>query len=437
MARNTDLAGEKMRGRFAAGAPGQGGKMGWEFLVARFLSALAQFFTAPARILALAFALSPVAWADPAGAGIMEECPKYAQNPAFRPTLEYYSYRLRKPVAEHGCDAILAYHAFDSEHGVTLALAEEDDALMQRLIGVLGRIPGFAEMLHENARLAQALDLRLGNRETREEFWQILERINGDCVQAALGRHPEIAALALLLPNVSPKYLKKNFSRQELALLPVLINQAGLDSSIAQVEGMEALLPFIASNPADSLAIYRKVLEAWGCASFRRFSQESPQAVFAAVPPLSQSSLEGLNPLNSSPARFHEMQEEYIRLCRDLYNTIGNEQGAAWGAEFCMAFADILPLALLGPDSAGAGRIRQLLADLGRSDFFFRVLKPSACFEETNVALLGKLLSLTATAVQPLSNRIHFAGNSADNSLYEQPLRFFQGRNGKAARGGH
>lgn len=347
-------------------------------------------------------------------ARFVEDCAKYTKNADLKKTAAYYGYRLKPGIAAHGCGAILVYHAFGNEHGMLLDLAEDDDAMMRRLIAILEAVPGLAEMLHDNPRLTRVLDLRLGNEETKNEFWQILEKLNAAVVQAARLKQPEIAALAILLPNISPTYLQKNFNRQQLALLPNLIGHAGLASSVAQIEGMEELLPFITTNPADSLAIYKKVLEAWGNVRFARLAQESPQAVGAAVPPLTQASLNGLNPLNSQPARFHRMQEEYIRLYRDLYCMIENEQGPAWATEFCTAFADLLPMALLGPDTSDGERIRKLLLDLSRSDLFSRLLKPSACFEETNVALLGKLLGKITTVVQPLSSRIHALTALAD-----------------------
>lgn len=344
---------------------------------------------------------------NPAQAAIVDQCPAYAKNSLYRQTMEYYGYRLKPQVEKYGCRVIPVYSAFAKNHDIMIELAEEDSELMQRLIGIMEAVPELAEALHNNPALIQALELRLTNEEAVEEFWSVLEKINTASVQAILRKQPEIAALTLLLPNVSPKYLQKNFSRDQLRLLQILISHTGLTSSLAEVEGMEELLPFITTNPADSLSIYKKVLETWGNNRFERFAQETPQAVSAAVPPLTQASLKNLNPLNSQPSRFHRMQEEYIQLFHDLYTLIDHEQGGAWAAEFCMAFADILPLALLGPDISDTDRIRQFLIDLSRSEFFSKIIKPSACSNETNVVLLGNLIANASVAEQPLSSRMH------------------------------
>lgn len=156
------------------------------------------------------------------------------------------------------------------------------------------------------------------------------------------------AAITFLVPNTTPAYLIKNFTKQQRELLLELLNSAALTSSLTQIEGMEELMPFITSNPADALQIYKKVLTTWGKSAFKKLLQKSLQAVFSMLPPLGMAEMAGMKPGSISPASFHKMQEDYIALMREIYSNAANQHGPAWAAEYCTAFADLLPMALIG-----------------------------------------------------------------------------------------
>lgn len=347
-------------------------------------------------------------------ADIIAQCPKQASNPLYKKTMYYYAYRLKPQIKEYGCDAIAVYAAFGDENGAILDIAEEEPELMGRLVEILAETPGLAEMLAVNLRLSQALGSRLRDEASRREFWGILENIGKDQIKCAFQGKPEIAALTLLLPRASPQYLEKNFSKRQLGLLLNLVNMTALASSVTGIEGMEELLPYFTTNPADALKVYKKVLEAWGEEGFAKLLRETPEAVSSTVPPLTLDELESLNPLSSQPERFHKMQEDYIRLIHDLYRETANRGSAAWASEYIAAFADILPLALLGNDEDAIAKIRRLLFDLINSEMFASLLKPSACYEQTNLSLLGNLLGVLTTSNQELSPGTHGLAALAD-----------------------
>lgn len=341
------------------------------------------------------------------GADIFTDCPKHAVNKFHRETMEYYAYRLKPAIEEYGCDAIDVYTAFGKTPGIVLDLAEEEPAFMGRLAETLGNMPGLAEMLHKYPRLTQALDLRLRNESSKEDFWEILDNLNKRQVQALLQGKPFIAGLTLLVPNLSPQYLAKNFNTRQLELLLILINLAALTSEHADYENMEELLPWISTNPVDALKIYKKVLEVWGDNGFAKLVGASSEAVSSVVPPLVIEELQNLNPLASQPEQFHKMQQDYINLIRDIYVLTANKHKEAWAAEYIIAFADLLPMALLGQDEKASHSIRKLLVDLVNSEIFAKILEPSGCYEENNLALLGRLLGDLTTNNQSLSTRVH------------------------------
>lgn len=323
---------------------------------------------------------------------VKEQCPAQYANLLHKKTIDYFGYRLKSQVERWGCEVVPVYTAFGNEHCVTLEVAEENPEMMKRLIEIMERTPDLPAVLHKYPRLTQALDLRLQNEEMGDEFWQILTSIGEKQALAYLQDEPLAAAITFLVPNTSPAYLVKNFSTQQQALLLELLNSAALTSSITQIEGMEELMPFITSNPADALQVYKKVLTTWGNSALIKLLHKSPQAVSSMIPPLTLDEMANLTPVSASPAAFHKMQEDYITLMRDLYANAANQHGPAWAAEYCMAFADILPMALLGAHSEEYNQIRRFLLDLLHGDFFAQILKPSNCQEETNVALLGQLL---------------------------------------------
>lgn len=348
------------------------------------------------------FTINPAPRAD-----IYADCPMHAANKLHRETMEYYAYRLKPHIEEYGCDAIDVYTAFGKTSGIALDLAEEEPIFMGRLAETLGNMPGLAEMLRKYPRLTQALDLRLRNESSKEDFWEILENLDNRQIQALLQGKPSIAGLTLLVPNLSPQYLAKNFNKRQLELLLILINLTALTSEYANYENMEELLPWISTNPVDALKIYKKVLEVWGNNGFARLAGTSSEAVSAAVPPLVIEELQNLNPLASQSEQFHKMQQDYITLIRDIYVAIANKHGEAWAAEYIIAFADLLPMALLGRDEKASFRISKLLVDIVNSEVFAKVLEPGACYEENNLALFGRLLGDLTTNNQSLSTREH------------------------------
>lgn len=329
---------------------------------------------------------------SPAYSSTASLCPGISADPVHKKTMDYYSYRLTPQIKKFGCDVVEVYTAFGNDNGTLLERAEEDDDLMKSLIRTMQRVPGLSKSLHNTPRLTQALDSALQDDAALDSILSTLQMLNENAIKELSADRPELATLTIILPGISPNFLSRQFTQQQLRLLIKLLEQSAIVSELAQLEGMEQLLPVMTSNPKDALNIYKNVLATWGTRDFTRMAAETPYVISATVPPLTLAQLENLNPLSSQPAAFREMQQEYIHLIHDLYQSIAKEHGAAWAAEYCMAFADLLPLALLGADKTTADNIRHLFMDLLHSEFFTRILQPSACFEETNLALLGGLL---------------------------------------------
>lgn len=336
-------------------------------------------------------------------------CPGQAADPVHRKTMTEFAYRMTPQIEEYGCDVVLTYTAFGNDHCVLLELAEEQPELMEKITETLAATPQLALMLHKFPKLTQALDLRLRDESTQEEFWNILESMGKTQVQAIMKGKPNIALLTLLLPNASPQALEKNFSKRQQELLVYLINMTALTSSFAiDVEGMETLLPYMTTNPTDALKIYKLVLNEWGEEGFSRLLGRTPEAVSSTVPPLTLQELSNLQPLSSDTNRFQTMQKEYIPLVRNLYQNIARRYGEAWASEFISGFADVLPLALLTRDDRAAAKIQRLLVDLANSDFFSKILMPGACDgDSTNLNQFSRLLAWFATTNQDANTKTH------------------------------
>lgn len=327
------------------------------------------------------------------------------KSPLFRDTMKIYAYRMKPMIEAHGCDVIPVYAAFGNGHGIVLDLAEANPQLMENLKNLLAATPALADTLHNSKNLLQALELRLQEEGNLQEFQDTIEALGSLGTTKAFDS--AIAALALLVPHLSPQYLARNFSKNQLDLLFHLVSQTALTSSIADLEGFDHLLPYITTNPNEALNIYKKVLSTWGDGPLRRLLQKTPEAAPALIPPLTQEEMKDLNPLNSQPASFHKMQDEYIRLMRELYETVAAKYGAAWASEYCNAIADILPLALLDQDPSTPANLRRLLLDIASSDIFRTIFLPTACEGESNLSLFGSLLATVTTDSQSLGSRKH------------------------------
>lgn len=189
---------------------------------------------------------------------------------------------------------------------------------------------------------------------------------------------------------------------------------AALTSGFSLDEDMQTLMPYLTINPADALEIYKNVLNEWGDEGFTRLLGMSPEAITAAVPPLTLQELTGMNPLSSDTGRFQAMQKAYMPLIHNLYQNIARRHGEAWASEFVTSFADLLPLALLSRDSRAA-KIRRLLLDLANGDFFATILMPDACAgDQTNLKLFAALLASLAALNQNVNANAHALAALAD-----------------------
>lgn len=88
---------------------------------------------------------------------IEAQCPQYATNPAYRPVIEDYNYRMSDYVKDLGCEVIPVYRAFNSSSASLLTRAEDDSDLMRGLMDLLRDREDLVDAFSHSPKVTEAL----------------------------------------------------------------------------------------------------------------------------------------------------------------------------------------------------------------------------------------------------------------------------------------
>lgn len=325
-----------------------------------------------------------------------EACSKYVTNPDYREVMDFFSYRLKESVAQYGCGIIPVYYAFSHEKSNDmLGIVEDNPQIMNELMETMASNEKVAQILAKNPGLAQALAMSIAEEDGEyKNFLSRLKNLNSQQMQMISQGKPATAALAILVPNLSPTFLSKNFTSNELDILLALVSMCALTSASADIEGMPQLIPYFTTNPNDASKIYKEVIRAWGQNGIKDLLIKNAGVVPALVPPLSSDEMKDYGILNWTPEQFHSMQLEYISIMRDVYKNAAHDYGPSWAREICMAFTDSLAAGLLVATPTEQANIRKFLLEfIGNGELFRKIFLGSGCFETNNIEALGEVIN--------------------------------------------
>lgn len=321
-------------------------------------------------------------------------CPGYADKPGYERTLTHYSYRLRNVVTRLGCGVIPVYKAFRSDTSALLAAAEEDDVLMQELVGFLEGREDIVDSLSKSPKLTDALGVHLlESPENRAEYLQQLRGLDSEAFEGRTDTH--ILVLAALLPGASIRQIRNSFSPQEMAVLRDLAMNCLIISEVEGEEEAVHLNPWFITNPNASLKVLKSVITAWGTPTLSNLlprMASTPDFISSLVPPLNPDDVALTTKTTFNAAQFKTMQQDYIHIMRDLYLKTSERYSPAWGAEICAAFSELLPPALIGASPAQVRSLSTFLLALPDSLLFSNIFKPGGCFEPPNSSLFTSLV---------------------------------------------